>query len=197
MRHVTNALLAAAISAATTCVAVAGSSSLGVTITSDRNPSNFGVPKSTKYRLNGGHTFDNGLNIGGSFEYTDSAFSDRASQNLEGTLGYGLPLNSAISLTGSVGIGERWRENPTTSFPYYVLRIAVDYALTQDIAWNVISYRFRDGFDSNNNYNTPQIATGLTFRLDSQSSITAKIARNWREGSPSSTGISLGFKREF
>ena len=197
MRYATTVLLAATASVAGTGIAVADSNSIGVTITSHRNPHNFGIPRSTKYQFNAGHTFDSGWNLGGSFEYSDTAFSGRASQNLEGTIGYSIPLNYASSLTASAGIGERWHQNPSTSFPYYVLRIGLNFELTQDVTWNAISYRFRDAFDADENYNTPQIATGLTFKVDEHSSITAKVARNWREGSPSSTGISLDFKRRF
>jgi len=58
----------------------------------------------------------------------------------------------------------------------------LNFALNQDITWNVISYRFRDAFNNNDDYHTPQVATGVTFKLDAQSSISAKIMRNWREG---------------
>jgi hypothetical protein len=41
-------------------------------------------PKNIKYELNGSHTFDSGFILGGLCQYNDRAFSDRASQNLEG-----------------------------------------------------------------------------------------------------------------
>jgi hypothetical protein len=198
MKHLTTwMLVAAAILAAACETAAAGDSSIGVGIISDRDPGNFGDPKSTKYELNGSHTFDGGLIFGASFQYSDTTFSDRSSQNLEGTIGYRVPLSSAFLVTGSAGIGEHWGQNPSVAFPYYVLRIAADFKLSQSITWNVISYRFRDAFDSNDNYNTPQVATGVTFNLDGQRSISAKIMRNWKDGEPSSTGVSLGFKQGF
>jgi hypothetical protein len=197
MKHMTTGMLVAATILVTAYDAAADSSSIGVGIISDRDPGDFGNPKSTKYELNGAHTFDFGLIFGGSFQYTDTTFSDRTSQNLEGTIGYRVPLDLALSVTGSAGIGEHWRRDPSAAFPYYVLRIAADFKLSRAITWNVISYRFRDAFDRNDNYDTPQVATGLTFNLDTQSSISAKIMRNWKDGQPSSTGISLGFKQTF
>lgn len=197
MKYVTTAMLIAAAILVAFSDAAADGSSVGVSIISDRDPGNFGNPKNTKYELNGAHTFDGGLIFGGSFQYTDTAFSDRTSQNLEGTIGYRVPLDLAFSVTGSAGIGEHWRQDPSTSFPYYVLRIAVDFKLSQALTWNVISYRFRDAFDHNDNYDTPQVATGVTFNLDTQSSISAKIMRNWKDGQPSSTGVSLGLKQTF
>jgi hypothetical protein len=190
-------LVAAAIVATPCETAVANDSSIGVGIISDRDPGNFGDPKSIKYELNGGYTFDGGLIFAGSFQYTDATFSDRTSQNLEGTIGYRVPLDVAFSVTGSAGIGEHWQQYPSASFPYYVLRIAADFKLSQAITWNVISYRFRDAFDRNDNYDTPQLATGLTFNVDAQSSISAKIMLNWKDGQSSSTGVSLGFKKRF
>jgi hypothetical protein len=41
-------------------------------------------------------------------------------QNLEGTIGYRVSLTSALSIWGSAGAGERWQENPSKAFPYYV-----------------------------------------------------------------------------
>jgi Outer membrane protein beta-barrel domain len=197
MNYTTTGMLVAVALVAASTGAAADSSSIGVGIISDRDPGNFADPKNTKYEINGAYSFDSGLIFGGSFQYTDTAFSDRTTQNLEGTIGYRVPLGSAFSITGSAGIGEHWRQNPSAAFPYYVLRIAADFKLSQAITWNVISYRFRDAFDHNENYDTPQIATGLTFNLDAKRSISAKIMRNWKDGQPSSTGVSLGFKQGF
>ncbi len=178
-------------------VASAGSNSVGMTMTTDRDPGDFDVPKDLKYELNGAHTFDDGLILGGSFQYTDTTFSDRASQNLEATLGYRMRLNSVLSVNGSAGLGEHWRKDPSTYFPYYVLRVGADLDLNQNITWNAISCRFRDGFERDDDYNTPQLATGVTFKLAGESSIAVKVMRNWKDDQPSSTGISLGFKQKF
>lgn len=57
--------------------------------------------------LDGSHSFDNGLIFGGSFVYTDDAFSDRANQNLEGTIGYRVPLDRVFSVWGSAAVRDR------------------------------------------------------------------------------------------
>jgi hypothetical protein len=177
--------------------ATADSNTIGVLITSDREPSDFADPKNTKFELNGAHTFASGFTLGGSFEYNDHAFSNRASQNLEGTIGYRIPINLAFSVFGSGGIGEHWREHPSAEFPYYVLRVGADLDLNHNVTWNVITFRYRDAFNPSDNFNTPQVATGFSFKLDEQRSVTTKIMRNWRDGSPSSTGVGLGFKQGF
>src|SRR5262245_44535500 len=147
MRRLQVTILTLATAMATTCNAVAENNSIGITVTSDRDPDKFENPKNSKYELNGSHTFDNGAIVGGSFQYNDRAFSDRTRENLEGTLGYRLTLNTALSATGSAGIGEHWRQNPTAAFPYYVLRIAADLEVNHMITWNVISFRYRDAFN--------------------------------------------------
>ena len=191
------AILIATAFAGTIRGATADSNTIGVIITSDREPSDFAEPKNTKYELTGAHTFANGWSLGSSFEYNDHAFSNRASQNLEGTIGYRIPFNLAFSVFGSAGLGEHWRQNPGAEFPYYVLRVGADFDLNQAVTWNAITFRYRNAFDPNNNYNTPQLATGFTLKMDEQRAITTKIMRNWRDGAPSSTGLALGFKQNF
>jgi len=197
MKQATVALLIASATLAASRAAIADGNSIGLTITSDRNPNNFTIPKSAKYKLTGEHTFNNGLIFGGSFQYTDSAFSESTQQNLEGTVGYSVPLNSIFSLKGSAGIGGRWEQTPNRSFPYYVLRAAVAIKINEDVVWEAVSFRYRNAFDSSDNYDTPQIATGLTFKLDTQSSISVKIMRDWKEGEPSDAGVSLGINKNF
>jgi hypothetical protein len=137
MEHFAIVLLVAAATAGMIRCSVADSSTIGMTITSDREPDDFRNPKNTKYELNGGHTFDSGLIFGGSFQFSDTAFGNRSSQNFEGTNGYRLPLAGVFSVTGSVGIGEHWRETPGAAFPYYVLRIGAGLDLIDHFTWDV------------------------------------------------------------
>ena len=198
MRQLTGTILIVVFTTvATVCAAIGESSTIGVLITSDRDPGEFAVPKTTKYELNAAHTFESGLILGGLFQYSDRAFSDRASQNLEGTVGYRVPVNRSFSIFGSAGLGEHWRQNPSAEFPYYVLRVGADFDLNKTVTWNAITFRYRNAFDPNDNYNTPQLATGFTLKMDEQRAITTKIMRNWRDGAPSSTGVALGFKQSF
>jgi hypothetical protein len=197
LRIVTLALAIATAFTGTVRGAAADGNTIGIQITSDREPSDFADPKNTKFELNGAHTFANGFILGGSFEYNDHAFSRRASQNLEGTTGYRIPINSALSVFGSGGLGEHWREHPGAEFPYYVLRVGADLDLSHSVTWNIITFRYRDAFNPSDNFNTPQVATGVSFKLDEQRTVTTKIVRNWRDGSPSSTGVALGFKQGF
>jgi hypothetical protein len=178
-------------------VAAAESSSLGVMITSDREPNKFQDPRNMKYELNGSHTFDSGLILSGLFVYTDDAFRTRTSQNLEGSLGYRVPLGHAFSLTGSAGVGEHWRQHTTAEFPYYVFRLAADLDLGETVTLNAVSLRYRDAFDPNDHFNTPQIATGFTVKLNAQSAIYTRVMRDFNDWHPTNTGVALGFRQRF
>ena len=191
------AIAIASATAAMVCAARAESSTIGANVTSDRNPDKFAIPKNLKYELNGSHTFDNGLILAGLVVFTDDAFVPKSSENLEGTLGYRLPLNRIFSVVGSGGVGEHWRQNPDSAFPYYVFRIGADFDLNKILTWNVVSFRYRDAFNPEEHYNTPQLATGLTYKLDDQRSVLTKLQRNWHDGSPSSTGVLLGYQQKF
>ncbi len=197
LRNLTIAFVVATALACSVRGAAADNNTIGVQITSDREPSDFADPKNTKYEVNGAHTFNGGWTLGGLFQYNDHAFSHRASQNLEGTIGYRISINRALSVFGSGGLGEHWRQKPSAEFPYYVLRVGADLDLNHSVTWNVITFRYRDAFNPSVNFNTPQVATGISFKLDEQRTITTKIMRNWRDGSPSSTGVALGFKQAF
>ena len=199
MRHQGNIAAAAlAITLATTAAASAGGSSVGVTITADRQANDFALPKDTKYELEADHAFDSGLILGGSITYTNEAFSSVDNENLEGTVGYRARFNNVFSVFGSAGIGEHFQDaDEGGDFPYYVFRIATDIKLCPRVTWTAISYRFRNAFDTDNDYNTPQLATAIAYRFDKHSSVSAKLAENWSNGEASSTAISLGYKFGF
>jgi hypothetical protein len=103
--------------------------------------------------------------VGGSLQ-TQKTTSGVWSYHLEGTLGYGFKLTNYAYLSGSAGVGERWR--PATSggdLTYYVLRVRADIDLSERWSWNVITYRYRDAFDLADHYNTPEVSTGISFKI--------------------------------
>jgi hypothetical protein len=178
--------------------AMAESSSIGVSFTSDRKEQNLGDPQSTKFEINASHIFDTGIALGTSAEYSDTAFSKSATLNLEATLGYRFHFNDALSMIGSIGIGERLQvSGEGNNIPYYVLRIGADLKLTKIVTWHVVAFRYRDGFDSSDDYLTPQLATGFSFKVGDRDTISSKIQYNWKDWDPSSVGFSLGYSRSF
>jgi hypothetical protein len=184
--------------AALTSQAVADATEIAIEAKLDRNPSNFDIPKDTKIRVDGTHTFANGAILGGSLETTVDVSSGEITYDLETTLGHKWKVNDIFSLKGSAGVGERFQPaSAGGDFPYYVLYIGSDIDLSAKWTWNVITYRFRDAFDTRNSFNTPEVSTRLTFKIDDGRSVFAAYYYGWKEGSPDYQGIGAGFKFSF
>ena len=195
--HVIPLLIALAM-AGSTSDAMADSSSIGVSLTSDRVQQNLGVPESTEFEVNASHTFDTEVILGASAQYSNKAFSDSATTNLEATIGYHLPFNDVLSAIGSVGIGDRLQVSGDGSdIAYYVLRAAVDLKLSEKVAWNAVAFRYRDAFEPSDDYLTPQLATGVTFKVDDHNSISSKVEYNWKDWHPDTVGFVLGYSHSF
>ena len=176
----------------------AGGSSIGVSVTSERLPDDFGSLKSTDFELDASHTFDNHVIIGASVKYYDTAHSSDSTLNIEGTIGYVHALTDFVSLSASLGVGERFQTSGEgNDFPYYVARLGADVVVTPTITWNAISLRYRNAFDTDNDYDTPEVATGVTFKVDEHHSVSAQIERDWKDGEASYTGIQLGYRYHF
>ena len=90
--------------------AAADSNSVGVSFTTDREAHDLDVPKDAKLKISASHSFDTGVILGASGEYTNNAFSDSATVKLEGTVGYRAELGDLFSVTGSAGLARRSRQ---------------------------------------------------------------------------------------
>jgi hypothetical protein len=197
MTHPTLGLLAAVV-AALPALAHAGDTTVSATVTSDREEQAPAVPQSSKLKLGLAHHFDGGVVLGGSAEYADTAFSPSATVNLETTLGAHLPLGERLSLSGSVGVGGRLNAaGSNESFPYYVLRSGADLKLSEHLTWNAVGFRYRDAFDPDDDYLTPQLATGLTVRLDGGHALSGKVEYNWKDWKPDTVGVEFGYAFSF
>ena len=107
-------------------------------------------------------------------------------------MGYRAPLGDLFSVTGSAGLGENIQASGSgDNFPYYVLRIGADVKATEDVTWNIITFRYRDGFDPDDNFLTPQVATGLSYDLDEHNSIWGWRNTIGRIGNPTPSDWSL------
>jgi hypothetical protein len=191
-------LLSGLVTALSGCPAAADSTSVGVSFTTDRDAHDLSDPNSTKFEISAAHSFNNGVILGASTEYSNTAFSDKATVNLEGTVGYRVQLGDLFSVTGSAGLGERIQASGSgDNFPYYVFRIATDIKVTDDVTWNALSFRYRDAFDPDDDYLTPQIATGISYDLDEHNSISGKVEYNWKDWNPDTVGFGIGFKYRF
>jgi len=44
---------------------------------------------------------------------------------------------------------------------------------------------------------TPELSTAVALRVTETDFVTAKVYREWKDGSPDDTGLALGFRHEF
>jgi hypothetical protein len=180
------------------CPAAADSTSVGVSLTTDRDTHNLSDPHDAKVEISVDHSFDNGVILGASGEYINTAFSDNAKVDLEGTIGYRARFGDLFSVTGSAGLGERLRISGSgNSFPYYVFRIGTDVKVNDDLTWNVLSFRYRNAFDPDDDFLTPQVATGISYDLDEHSSISGAVQYNLKDWKPDTVGLDIGLKYRF
>lgn len=190
------ALLALLLFSAT--AAQADDNRFNVSITSDRKESDLGVPKTTKLLVGYDHTFGNGLILGGSAEYAGTAFSSSATANIETTLAYRIRFDEVFSVVGSVGLGGHLQvQGSGDDFPYYVFRAAADVKLNDAFTWNAVAFRYRDGFSASDNFLTPQLATGLTYKINDHNTVGGRVQYNWKDWNPDTIGFQISFGHSF
>jgi len=130
-----------------------------------------GVGKTSDYSANayslnfGGKVYEDKLNsilLDVRTEFQDVKDTDTSVNQLEGGASYFYKMNSDWNVGGRVGLGSNWVADVVKSdFQYYSVQPEVKYAPAKD--YNVgIAYRFRDSFDTQDNYQTS------TFRLNGE-----------------------------
>ncbi len=149
-------------------------------------------------KTNLAHTFDSGLIWTGAFQFTDKVGGDR-DYRTETTFGYHFKLNDIWTLPVSAGAGYLWDENPSTQpsqrFAYYVVNIGFNLRLSDQWTWNAVNARWRDAFEGG--WQTPKIASGLTYNVDLHSSVYANIGYAWKNGQPDKISVTAGYKYAF
>jgi hypothetical protein len=78
-----------------------------------------------------------------------------------------------------------------------VVRVRADIDVSERWSWNVITYRFRDAFNTANDYDTPEVSTAITLKFDHSSSVYVKYDYAWKDGRPDNQGIGFGVKYSF
>jgi len=174
--------------------ASAGGTTLTVRATTNRQAGDFALPKDTSYEFAAAHAFDGGLILGGSATYSDPAFAGTSTTNVEGTVGYRARFSSVFSATATAGVGEHFQSpEDGVDFPYYLLKVTAAIELGKRVTWTAVSFRYRNAFDTANDYDTPQLATEIAYRLDKHNTVSAKLAGNWSNGVYASTGLSVAY----
>ena len=158
---------------------------------------NFGAKVDDAYQVSYKHNIGGGFSVGGMAKTTQVAGS-QLNQNLEVQAGYALPAMYGVTASGKVGVGEKFT---TTNFPYFAVYGNADYKVMDGLTLNAIQYRYRSAIDSNQyGYQSHQLATGVTYDINSKYSVSAKVARNFdNTSSYNATGdeVMLGLTVKF
>lgn len=177
--------------------ALAGSTTLSGNMTTERAPDDFSDTTGTDWGLGISHTFDSQLILALNGKYYDTANTSDYKVNIDTSIGYSHNFG-AFSLTGMAGIGQHFIEaDRSKNFPYYFFTVSADIPITKQFTWTALKLRYRNAFDTANDYNTPEVATGISYWATENSAITLFIERDWSDGEVSYDGIELGFKHRF
>lgn len=189
-------VLLASLGVLATTPALAGSNTIGVTVTSERVPGDFDATKSTDTQVSYAHSFDNHVILGGLVKYYDTANTSAYKVNVEGGIGYSHAVNDVLSLTGMASVGSHMPSD-ASDFAYYSLTGSLNLKLTPVITWSVVTARYRNAFDTANAYETPELGTALDFKINDANSVSLKVARDWSNGEVSYNAIEVGYKYHF
>lgn len=177
--------------------ALAGSTSIGGAYTTERAPDDFAQTNSSDWQIDVAHSFDNKFSLAGSVKYYDTAGTSNYKVNAQLGIGYTWEIGT-FALTAGAGVGQHFipADDPS-NFPYYYFTLAGALPLDEKWTWNVFRLRYRNAFDTSNDYNTPEAAMGVTYRLDARNSVSLYIERDWTDGQPAYDGIEIGYRYTF
>lgn len=177
--------------------ALAGSTTLYGNVTTERRADDFSDTTGTDWGLGLTHTFDNNVVVALAGKYYDTARTADYRVNVDGSLGYTHNFG-AFALTFMAGAGQHFIESrQPENFPYYFFTGSLDIPITKQLTWTAVKLRYRNAFDNSNDYNTPEVATGISYWVSEQTAITLVVERDWTDGRPAYDGIELGFKQKF
>jgi hypothetical protein len=153
----------------------ASADSLTVTYGQDLG-NNFGAKVDDAYGVSYKHSLGGGFSVGGAASTTQVSGS-QLNQNLEAQAGYALPAFSGVTLSGKVGIGEKFS---TTNFPYVAVYGNADYKVMDGLTLNAVQYRYRSAVDTGTyGYQSHRLGTGVTYDINSTYSVSATVYRSF------------------
>ena len=168
----------------------ASADSLTVTYGQDLG-NNFGAKVDDAYGVSYKHSLGGGFSVGGAASTTQVSGS-QLNQNLEAQAGYALPAFSGVTLSGKVGIGEKFS---TTNFPYVAVYGNADYKVMDGLTLNAVQYRYRSAIDTGTyGYQSHRLGTGVTYDINSTYSVSATVYRSFDTSSSfNATGDAFAF----
>ncbi len=137
------------------------------------------------FKLAYSHTFAGVWVLGGNVAYTKrtSYDSNRDAWQVEVNGGYKFKFGD-FTLTPGAGIGYGWgysKINPANAWAeeaYYFVTLNGDWKINSNWTWNAFSLRYRDAF--NVDWNTPKVATGVTYSILPSDAVYANVGYSWK-----------------
>lgn len=169
---------------------------LGVSIATQREPGDFDKNVSTVTGIGYTHTFDNNFVLDSSIHYFDLSGDGGWRLNSQAGLGYKHEFLDIFSIVGIVSIGSRAQSNDV-DFPYYSIHGSVDWKLNDVTTWSVMTYRYRNAFNADYDFETPALGSALNFRLSTSSSISFNYLHEWENGKVADNLIGMGYQYHF
>jgi hypothetical protein len=168
----------------------ASADSLTVTYGQDLG-NNFGAKVDDAYGVSYKHSLGGGFSVGGAASTTQVSGS-QLNQNLEAQASYALPAFSGVTLSGKVGVGEKFS---TTNFPYVAVYGNADYKVMDGLTLNAVQYRYRSAIDTGTyGYQSHRLGTGVTYDINSTYSVSATVYRSFDTSSSfNATGDAFAF----
>ena len=172
----------------------ASADSLTVTYGQDLD-NNFGAKVDDTYGVTYKHNLGGGFSVGGAAS-TSQVPNSKLTQNLEAQAGYALPSFAGVTLSGKVGVGEKFT---TANFPYFAVYGNADYKVMDGLTINAVQYRYRSAMDTGTyGYQSHRLGTGVTYDITSNYSVSASVYRSF-DTSYNATGdaFSVGLTAKF
>ncbi|BCH05051.1 hypothetical protein MesoLj131b_70500 (plasmid) [Mesorhizobium sp. 131-2-5] len=165
----------------------------------------------TYFKFSVSHNFENNF-VGGIFFQPTFKTGGKSQYYGEASLGYKIKLTDAFTLTPSLGLGYTWHDtgiikgsDADAQVPYYALYLAGDWKLTKQWTWNVFNLRYRNAFNAT--WETPKVATGVTYNIGSTNAVYTSIGFSWKkidtakapynDLSADKFNIAIGYKHSF
>ena len=152
---------------------------------------NFGAKVDDAYGVTYKHNLGGGFSVGGAASTTQVEGSN-LNQNLEAQAGYALPALAGVTLSGKVGVGEKFT---TANFPYFAVYGNADYKVMDGLTLNAVQYRYRSAMDTGTyGYQSHRLGTGVTYDINSTYSVSATVYRSFDTSSSfNATGDAFAF----
>ena len=121
--------------------------------------------------------------------------TDDTVKTLEATAGADYALADGVDLHGALGIGQTVDSN---DFAYYAVYGGADVKINDKLSWDAVEYRYRNAFDTANNFESHRLATGLTYAVNDKVDLNGTVYRDF-DGNFDATnnGVEVGVAYKF